>query len=236
LSYRAYLNHTGGRTFRKPRGVQYRYATMPDTHITLVHMHIYTPQTFNLPTLSGISEKQIAVHLALYEGYVKHVNLLREQIAELEKADKEKFSYAIMETRRRLGFEWNGMRMHEYYFSQFEGSAAPPSPDSMLAAAVSDKYGSWEGFIAHFSGVGMSRGIGWTILYYDARGKTPHVAWVTDHELGQLGGAPIILAMDMWEHAYMVDYVPAEKKKYIDAFFANLNWPVVEQRMEELPE
>ena len=195
-------------------------------------MHTYTPKTFNLGTLEGLSEKQIKVHLGLYEGYVKHVNVLREQIVELTALDKEKYAYAIMETRRRLGFEFNGMRMHEYYFDQLEGGAAAINTDSAFAKAVSEKYGSFDNFIAHFTQVGMSRGIGWSVLYADPVGNTVHTAWVADHELGQLGGLPIILAMDMWEHAFMVDYVPAEKKNYIDAFLKNVNWSVVEKRFE----
>jgi superoxide dismutase, Fe-Mn family len=193
-------------------------------------MHTYTPRTFNLPSLEGISPDQVKVHLGLYEGYVKHVNVLREQIAALTELDSEKYAYAIMETRRRLGFEFNGMRMHEYYFSQFEGGPASLTSESSLSKALCEKYGSVEGFIAHFTSVGMTRGIGWAVLYNDPVGNTVHAAWVADHELGQLGGLPVILAMDMWEHAFMVDYVPAEKKKYVEAFFQNLNWNVGEDR------
>ncbi|MCF7815944.1 MAG: Fe-Mn family superoxide dismutase [Candidatus Pacebacteria bacterium] len=193
-------------------------------------MHTYTPRTFNLPELEGLSEKQIKTHLGLYEGYVKHVNVLREQITELTAFDAEKYAYAIMETRRRLGFEFNGMRMHEYYFTQLEGGAQALNAESSLGKSVSEKYGSVENFIAHFTSVGMSRGIGWSVLYNDPTYNTVHTAWVSDHELGQLGGLPIILAMDMWEHAFMVDYVPAEKKDYVEAFLKNVNWGVVEER------
>lgn len=193
-------------------------------------MHTYTPGTFTLPELAGLSKKQIKAHIGLYEGYVKHINVLRAQIADLTALDAEKYAYAIMETRRRLGFEFNGMRMHEYYFEQFEGGATTLSAESLLAQAVREKYGSVEGFVAHFTAVGMSRGIGWSVLYADPVAQTIHTAWVSDHELGQLGGLPIILAMDMWEHAYMVDYLPAEKKQYIDAFLKNVNWGVVEKR------
>jgi Fe-Mn family superoxide dismutase len=196
-------------------------------------MHTYTAQSFNLPELKGLSEKQIKVHIGLYEGYVKNINVLREQIAELTALDKEKYAYAITETRRRLGFEFNGMRMHEYYFTQLEGGASALSSDSALGKAVTEKYGSVDAFIAHITSVGMSRGIGWSVLYADPKAKTIHTAWVSDHELGQLGGLPIIFAMDMWEHAFMVDYVPAEKKNYIEAFLNNVNWCVVERRFKE---
>lgn len=193
----------------------------------------YKTKEFNLPSLAGLSAKQIEVHLGLYAGYVKHVNLVRELIHELEKEDKEKHAYTVAELRRRFSFEFDGMRMHEYYFEQWESGAVEIGSDSGLVKAVSEKYGDWNGFLDHFKTIGnTTRGIGWTVLYFDPRGKTPHTAWISDHELGQLAGLPIILAMDMWEHAYMVDYMPGEKKKYIEAFFDNLNWSVMEKRFK----
>ena len=190
----------------------------------------YTAKTFNLPTLEGISEKQIKVHLALYEGYVKHVNLIEETLkgyaAYGEKAS-EGDKYAVSELRRRFAFEFDGMRMHELYFEQFEGSATTLTADSTFAKAIAEKYGE-KGVEAHIREVASSRGIGWVVVYKDS--DTIHTTFVDDHEVGQLAGLPILLALDLWEHAYMVDYVPAEKKNYIDAFFANLNWSVIESR------
>src|SRR3989344_2333031 len=195
----------------------------------------YEIQQFNLPKLEGISEKQIKAHLALYEGYVKHVNLLMETLkgyaAYGDKAS-EGDKYAIAELRRRLGFEFDGMRMHEYYFEQLEAPTGASGFDSnsALAKAAAEKYGSGENFLVHIKEVAGTRGIGWVVVYSDLRANTLHTVFVGDHEVGQLAGLPIILALDLWEHAYMVDYVPAEKKSYIDAFFTNLNWGVVEKR------
>lgn len=204
----------------------------------------YTAKTFNLPVLKGLSEKQMKVHLGLYEGYVKNVNLIMETLAGYaaygdKASDGDKF--AIAELRRRLAFEFDGMRLHEYYFPQFlqqdvgsdaEGQKSG-SPDSALAKAAAERYGSGENFIKHIQEVAMTRGVGWAIVYYDPSVKTLHTVFVTNHELGHLAGLPIILAVDIWEHAYMVDYVPAEKKDYVDAFLANLNWSVVEKRFDE---
>ena len=186
----------------------------------------YTEKKFDLPKLEGISEKQIEVHLGLYAGYVKHVNLLREKIN--ESSD----TYTKQELRRRFAFEFDGMRMHEYYFEQFEGGQATANDDSTLIKELGDKYGDFDGFMNHFIETALSRGIGWTVLYWDPVAKTPHVAWTGDHEVGTLAGLPILLALDMWEHAFMVDYVPSEKKTYVESFFKNLNWSVVEQRFE----
>lgn len=192
----------------------------------------YTPKTFSLPELTGLSPKQIEVHLALYEGYVKHVNLILDTIKELRESDAQKNAYIINELRRRLSFEFDGMRMHEYYFEQFEGGAKALSADSALAQSAIAKYGSVDGLLSHIKEVAGTRGIGWVVVYFDPTVQTLHTMFVNDHELGQFSGLPIILAVDLWEHAYMVDYVPSEKGKYIDAFLANVNWEVAEKRFE----
>ncbi|MDD3531630.1 MAG: Fe-Mn family superoxide dismutase [Candidatus Pacebacteria bacterium] len=193
----------------------------------------YTAKTFNLPALPGISEKQVNVHLALYEGYVKHVALIGEKFKAVREGKLELDPYIASELRRRFAFEFNGMRMHEYYFGQFESGAVVMNQNSSLASVATAKYGSGEKFIEHIKEMAGTRGIGWVVVYYDPTGEILHTTFVTDHEIGQLAGLPIILALDLWEHAYMVDYVPADKKNYIDAFFANLNWGVVEKRFEE---
>lgn len=196
----------------------------------------YTTKVFNLPTLTGLSEKQIKVHLALYEGYVKHVNLIMEKIKVLKDADADNNSYLISELRRRFAFEFDGMRMHELYFAQLEAGGRKLETGGPLANAVKEKYGSTslttggEALEAHIREVAGTRGIGWVVVYKDSVANTIHTTFVGDHEVGQLAGLPILLVLDLWEHAYMVDYVPTEKKNYVDAFFANLNWSVVENR------
>lgn len=192
---------------------------------------MYSETTFDLPALDGISPKQLEVHLKLYGGYVKFLNTLLEVEKDLMK-DSEKNAYALAEVHRRLAFEFDGMRMHEYYFAQWEPKASAHAPT--LGQALGEQYGAFEKWLAHFKAVGMTRGIGWTVLYFDPKVKKFHSAWVGDHELGQLAGLPIILALDMWEHAYMVDYAPAEKKNYIEAFFKNLNWSVPEKRFSSI--
>ncbi len=196
-------------------------------------MNTYTARTFDLPELKGISKEQIEAHLGLYQGYVKHVNLIVEKIAAMREADAEGNAYAINEVRRRLGFEFDGMRMHEYYFEQFEGGFKDRDEGSALSKASNEKYGGREGLVKHVKEVAGTRGIGWVVVYYDPIGKEIHTTFVGDHELGQLSTLPIILALDLWEHAYMVDYLPAEKKTYVDAFFENLNWGVCEARFQK---
>lgn len=191
----------------------------------------YTARTFTLPELKGLSKKQIEAHLALYEGYVKHVNLITERIQALKEMGAEENAFVINEIRRRFSFEFDGMRMHEYYFEQFEGGAKVVNPEANLLKLVAEKYGDWNGFIAHIKECAGMRGIGWVVVYFDPRAATIQTVFVGDHELGQLSGLPILVAVDLWEHAYMVDYVPAEKKTYVEAFLENVNWSVVEDRL-----
>jgi Fe-Mn family superoxide dismutase len=188
---------------------------------------MYTAQTFNFGSLDGISQNQLDVHIKLYEGYVKFLNTLEEKQKEMMQ-DTEKNAYTLGELTRRIGFEFNGMRMHEHYFSQWEGTPSPIA--GSLESALAAQYGSLDAWMAQFKGVAMMRGIGWAILSYDQAGKKFFNHFVADHELGQLGDTTPILALDMWEHAYMVDYVPAEKAKYVEVFFKNLNGTVVSER------
>ncbi len=192
----------------------------------------YQPKTFNLPVLTGLSEKQIKVHIGLYEGYVKHVNLIAEKLGAVRAGTLELDPYLVAELRRRFAFEFDGMRMHEYYFEQLETAGSMQKAEGGLAKMAKEKYGD-AGLEGHVKEVAGTRGIGWVVVYYDPKAKELHTVFIGDHELGQLAGLPIILALDMWEHAFMVDYVPADKKNYIDAFFANLNWSVVEKRYDD---
>ena len=167
------------------------------------------------------------MHIKLYEGYVKHVNVLNETIQDLKK-DSEKNAYALAEVKRRLGFEWNGMRMHEHYFTQWEGEHIPLSDE--LTKAIESGFNGMENWMNEFRATAMMRGIGWSILSQDNATGALMNHWVSDHELGQLNDTRVILALDMWEHAFMVDYTPAEKAQYIDAWFKNLNGEVISKR------
>lgn len=187
----------------------------------------YQEQQFNLPELKGLSAKQIEVHLKLYAGYVKNTNAMTAKIAEY-KQDSEKHAIALSEIVRRFPFEFNGMRLHELYFEALGGDGVVA--DSSLKDALAAQYGSFDAWVAEFKAVGMMRGIGWTLLMYDAKGGVFHNIWVNDHEVGHLGDQRILLAMDVWEHAFLIDYIPAQRPDYIAAFFQNLRWDVCESR------
>ena len=191
----------------------------------------YDVQEFNIPELKGLSAKQIEVHLGLYKGYVTHTNLIAEKLRE---GAEGKDPYTSAELRRRFAFEFDGMRMHENYFEQLEGGGAEIDGGGKLAEAVSKKYGDVGGFLGHIKEVAGSRGIGWIVVYYDPKADTVHTVFAGDHELGHLAGLPILYCVDMWEHAFMVDYIPSEKAKYLEAFLESTNWEVAEKRLAQI--
>jgi Fe-Mn family superoxide dismutase len=189
----------------------------------------YDPLTFDIPEMDGISTDTMENHLGLYQGYVKHVNLIREKI-EAYNNDPDNNAFAIAEMQRRLGFEFGGMRNHEYYFSQFEGGAQP-LPEGPLKSKLEQQWGSVDNWLNRFRDIAKTRGVGWAMLYHDPHTDQLVQTWVDEQHMGQLADLDIILALDMWEHSYMRDYPSSEKGKYIDAFFANLNWQVVSDRL-----
>ena len=190
-------------------------------------MHHYQEKTFNLGTVAGFSEKQISEHLKLYAGYVKNTNNLAADIARL--SGDEANAAAVSELRRRLGFEFSGMRLHELYFEAL-GTGQGLGRGSALAQALTEQFGSVDAWMSDFKKAGMMRGIGWVLLCRDPENGNLFNVWVTDHEIGHLAGLPILLAMDVLEHAYAVDFLPTGRKEYIEVFFKNLRWEVVESR------
>lgn len=192
-------------------------------------MDYFTPKTFNIPALKGISAKNIEEHLKLYAGYVTHSNQVLKKIEELSE-NAETNMPILSGLQKRFGFEYNGMRNHEIYFSSFEEGAHALSTDSALAKAISDQWGSFEKWLTLFKAIATTRGVGWAMLYYDRQEKKLLNAWVDEQHFGQLQNCTLILGLDMWEHSFVADYQPSGKKQYIDDFFENLNWGVIEKR------
>src|SRR5262245_27566630 len=188
---------------------------------------VYKPKSFNLSGLNGISDQTLQMHFGLYEGYVKNTNLLSEQLSEMIKNKKAAATNpAYSELKRHLGFEYGGMVLHEYYF----GNLAPKGKGNLsaeLKQALEQSFGSFDDWKADFVAVGGMRGVGWAILYQDPLAGRLSNHWIELHQEGVPSGFKPILVMDVWEHAFLLDYMPSERSKYIEAFFANINWEVV---------
>lgn len=195
----------------------------------------YKARQFNLSGLKGISDQTLEMHFKLYEGYVKETNNLRERISEFiadGKVDQEEMP-AYSELTRRLGFEYNGMVLHEYYFDNLTsgGGIGDAQPNSQFTKAAVASFGSYEIWKADFVGIGKMRGVGWAICYENPANGNLSNHWITLHETGNVAGFTPILVMDVWEHAFLLDYKPAERPKYIEAFFSNIDWAEVESRL-----
>ncbi len=189
----------------------------------------YTAKDYgNLIGMAGFSETILKNHFTLYQGYVTNTNKLLDTLgAMLSEGKTGTPEYA--ELKRRLGWEFNGMRLHELYFENLGGKGAP-DPAGRLAKALSAEFGSLEKWEADFRAAGAMRGIGWVVLYQDAAAGRFVNAWINEHDAGHLAGAAPILVMDVFEHAFMIDY-GLKRADYIAAFFRNVNWKAAEARL-----
>ena len=188
----------------------------------------YNARQFNLSGLKGISDQTLEMHFKLYEGYVKETNNLTTRITEFIKdgnVDQDEMP-AYSELTRRLGFEYNGMVLHEYYFDNLQtgGGTGDPTRGSEFLKAAETSFGSYEIWKADFVGIGKMRGVGWAICYQNPANGRLSNHWISLHETGNVAGFTPILVMDVWEHAFLLDYKPSERGKYIDAFFDNVDW------------
>ena len=201
----------------------------------MVANNTYKPKQFDLSGLNGISDKTLELHFKLYEGYVKETNNLSERIAKfLEdgKVDQDEMP-AYSELTRRLGFEYNGMVLHEYYFGNMKRhGTGDPAKDSNFTRAAEESFGSYDIWKADFVGIGKMRGVGWAMCYQNPANGRLSNHWITLHETGNVSGFVPVLVMDVWEHAFILDYKPADRPKYIEAFFSNIDWQAVEQRLQ----
>lgn len=193
----------------------------------------YSAKQFSIPALDGISQKSIEEHVGLYQGYVKNFNAISALLPEYAQ-DSQKHAHALSELIRRRSFEFGGMRLHEHYFAQFEGGPAPLTPGGPLAQALEKEYMKLEHVEPYIKAIGNMRGPGWALLYWDPQSKQFLAGFAGEQHQGHFATLPVVLALDVWEHAYLLDYGAAGKGKYMDAFFTNLNWKVVEDRFDTL--
>jgi Fe-Mn family superoxide dismutase len=195
----------------------------------------YEPRQFDLSGLNGISDQTLEMHFKLYEGYVKETNKLTEKISAFladGKVDQEEMP-AYSELTRRLGFEYNGMVLHEYYFENMKKGSTVTDPEktSGFYRAAESSFGSYETWKADFVGIGKMRGVGWAMCYQNPANGRLSNHWITLHETGNVSGFTPVLVMDVWEHAFLLDYKPADRPKYIEAFFSNIDWAACEARL-----
>ncbi len=193
----------------------------------------YTARTYDLSDLTGISNETLAMHFKLYEGYVTNTNVLNQRIADLIGSGTldPTQSAAFSELKRRFGFEYNGMVLHEYYFENMQKHGTGDATDGSFKTASAESFGSYETWKADFVNTGKMRGVGWAACYQDPSNGAISNHWINLHETGNVAGYKPVLIMDVWEHAFIKDYAPVDRPKYIEAFFSNINWATVNSRL-----
>lgn len=182
--------------------------------------------------IKGFSDQLLKNHFTLYQGYVANFNKLNDIIAAIEKEGKFGIpEYA--ELNRRFGWEFNGMRLHEYYFENLTKESKEIDKSSKLYRAIEKEFGSYEMFEKDFKSMGAMRGIGWVILYYEPIANRLFNVWINEHDAGHLAGARPLLVMDVFEHAFMIDY-GLKRADYILAFWQAIDWTMVADRFDKV--
>ncbi len=191
----------------------------------------YEPRNFeHLLGTEGFSNTLLNNHFTLYKGYVTNANKLAEILDAMLKEGKVATpEYA--ELTRRFGWEFNGMRLHEYYFDNMVKGGSKAERGSPLLAKITQEFGSFETWEKDFKSTGSLRGIGWTILYYDSVAQNLFNVWINEHDVGHLSGCTPLLIMDVFEHAFITDY-QLKRADYIEAFTKAVNWKTVNDRFK----
>jgi Fe-Mn family superoxide dismutase len=193
----------------------------------------YAPKDFSkVRGLTALSDKQIEEHLKLYEGYVKRTNALTEKLYGMCNEGKASGADPVYaELTRRMGFEYNGMILHEYYFANLKPGAQAEPAAGKLKGALEQSFGKYDNWLADFRAMATMPGVGWVVLYQDPSTGWLSNHWITLHNDGNPAGYQPVLVMDGWEHAFMRDYLATERAKYVDAFFKNIDWESCEKRL-----
>jgi Fe-Mn family superoxide dismutase len=177
----------------------------------------------------GFSDTMLKNHFTLYQGYVTNTNKVSDMLMQLGK-DGKTGTPEFAEIKRRFGWEFNGMRLHELYFENLQGDGGIDR-GGPLAKKLTHEFGSVEAWITEFKACGAMRGIGWVVLYHDRIGDRLFNCWINEHDVSHLAGCTPLMVMDVFEHAYFTDY-QLKRADYIEAFFANLDWKIVSDRMK----
>jgi superoxide dismutase, Fe-Mn family len=175
---------------------------------------------------TGFSDKLLQAHFKLYSGYVKNTNKVLELLDSLEVGTPQ-----WAELKRRFGWEFNGMRLHELYFEGMNKEKKTLGDDAPLLKKIVESFGSGQACHENFVSTGKLRGIGWVIMCYDKAADKLFNVWINEHDVGHLAGAVPLVVMDVFEHAFVTDY-GMDRAAYIKSFVEAIDWDVVQERFD----
>lgn len=192
----------------------------------------YQVKQFDLGGLKGISDQTLALHIKLYERYIREANRLTQSLDQYLKGSQvgQNEMPVFSELTRRLGYEYNGIMLHEYYFGNLKRQTEDPQPSLAFVRAAEATFGRYAVWKMDFISIAQMRGVGWAICYQDPLNGRLSNHWVSLHQIGTVIGFTPLLVLDLWEHAYLLDY-QSERAAYIESFFSNIAWDVVDKRL-----
>jgi len=198
----------------------------------------YQVRTFDLSGVQGLSKKAIDLHLGLYKTYVESLNKLLEQSPQRPGAAGTAAATAAAAAaplaldgyNRRFAFEYNGVTLHELFFEQLAGKRRQLPADGDFAEALHEEHGDFAGWKAAIESLAKTRGVGWVLTLREHGRERLHNCWIDLHQLSVPVNCDVVFALDLWEHAYMIDFTPAQRADYVKIVLDNVDWPVVEQR------
>jgi len=182
----------------------------------------------NLVGTPGFSEDLLSTHIKLYGGYVKNTNKCLELLKSLEVGTPQ-----WAEVKRRFGWEFNGMRLHELYFGNMSKESTKLPEDSELFKLMVETFGSGQACHDTFVNTGKLRGIGWVVMSFDPVRKKLFHTWIDEHNTGNLAATVPLLVMDVFEHAFIKDF-GMDRAAYIKAFIDAIDWNVVQERFNKV--
>ncbi|HLD17804.1 MAG TPA: Fe-Mn family superoxide dismutase [Patescibacteria group bacterium] len=192
----------------------------------------YQPQNFDhLLGTAGFSDDLLKNHFTLYQGYVTNVQKLSDELRVLTDGGKIG-TPEYNELKRRFGWEFNGMRLHELYFENMQKEEKTLDEMPTLQMNLEKNFGSFAAWQKDFKAVGSMRGIGWAILSEDPATEQLFNVWIDEHDTGHLAGSTPLLVLDVFEHAYLTDY-GIKRADYLETFFRVIDWKIVEDRFKK---
>jgi superoxide dismutase, Fe-Mn family len=187
----------------------------------------YQVRPFDLSGVQGLSKKAIDLHLGLYKTYVEQLNKLLEQSPERSAGASP---LALDGYNRRFAFEYNGVALHELFFEQLAGKHRQPRSDGEFLEALHESYGDFAGWKSSIEALAKTRGVGWVLTLRERGAERLHNCWIDLHQLSLPANCEIVFALDLWEHAYMIDFTAAQRADYVKIILENVDWPVLDQR------
>lgn len=189
-------------------------------------------RSFNLRNVRGLSQAALNLHLDLYHGYVEQVNALLEVLQPPDPTSRAAPALTREAAVRRFPFEYNGMVLHELFFEQLTGTnGRPPHEHGPLGQAVGHAFGGFDGWRKDIEKLAATRGVGWVVTMREKSGGTVCNTWIDEHQWGVTVGTDVVFVLDVWEHAYLLDFSPKQRSEYMQAVLDNVDWSVVEARM-----